>query len=412
MSAFVAEIWTWYALTWVIVICRMISRRMLLGSIKKLQVEDYLMLFAMITDTVLMVGMSIVSQTSSNLIDPNDKHTMDKQEINERIRGSKWVLVVEQMQIITIWTMKYCLLLMYNRLTFVIQLMSLRQNIAVKFVAAYVTIGVVIMEILYLGVWCRPFNEYWAVPPKNTQCSAATNHLIVNTVLNISSDVMIILIPMPIFLKSQLPLKRKIVLCAVFALGAFTVRHPTLCAPNQAHTLQILSAILNKFYSFNEPFGSNWTFWYVRESSTALLTANLPYIWTLLRRIFNLGSFNGSSYGKRSTNPSTHFRSNFTNHRSAVHSQVRAEGGTLHRLDSEEQINATYSMPLKIYQKHEVEIRSEEAGPEDRQSPPGIIPRDLDSNGKDLSTRSSSRDDIETGSERSAVGVVKVFHGV
>ncbi|RSM02593.1 hypothetical protein CEP52_007907 [Fusarium oligoseptatum] len=362
MSAFVTEIWTWYALTWVIVICRMISRRMLLGSIKKLQVEDYLMLCAMITDTVLMVGMSIVSRTSSNLIDPNDNHVMSQAEIDERIRGSKWVLVVEQMQIITIWTMKYCLLLMYNRLTM---------------------------------IWCRPFNQFWAVPPKNTQCATQTNHLIVNTVLNISSDVMIILIPMPIFLKSQLPLKRKLVLIGVFALGAFT----------------ILSAILSKFYSFNEPFGSNWTFWYVRESSTALLTSNLPYIWTLLRRLFNLGSFNGSSYGKRSTNPSTNFRSNFTNHRSGVRSQVRAEGGTLHRLDSEEQINATYSMPLKIYQKHEVEISSEEAGPEDRRSPPGVVPRDLEGH-KDLSTRGSSRDDGETGSERSAVGVVKVFHGV
>ncbi|KAF5007036.1 hypothetical protein FDECE_6620 [Fusarium decemcellulare] len=389
MSAFVAEIWTWYALTWVIVICRMISRRMLLGSFKKLQIEDYLMLVAMITDTVLMVGMSIVSETSSNLIDPADRKELTADNIKERIYGSKWVLVVEQMQIITIWTMKYCLLLMYNRLT-----MSLKQNLAVKFVAGYVTVGLVLMEILYLGVWCRPFNQYWAVPPENTQCSAATNHLITNAVLNISSDIMIILIPMPIFLKSQLPIKRKIVLCGVFALGAFT----------------ILSAILNKFYSFNEPFGSNWTFWYIRESSTALITANLPYIWTLLRRLFNLSSFNGSSYGKRSTtNPSTHFRSNFTNHRSVVRSQVRAEG-TLHRLDSEEQINATYAMPLKIYAKHEVEISTEEATPEDRRTPPGCIPNDL--SGKDLSTRSSSRDDGETGSERSAAGVVKVFHGV
>ncbi|KAF4971971.1 hypothetical protein FZEAL_9709 [Fusarium zealandicum] len=388
MSAFVAEIWTWYALTWVIVICRMISRRMLLGSLKKLQVEDYLMLFAMITDTVLMVGMGIVSHTSSNLMDPNEPNELTAESIKERVLGSKLVLVVEQMQIITIWAMKYCLLLMYNRLT-----MSLRQNVAVKVVAGYVTVGFVAMEILYLGIWCRPFSQYWAVPPENTQCSAATNHLITNAVLNLSSDVMIILIPMPIFLQSQLPLKRKIVLCCVFALGGFT----------------ILSAILNKFYSFNEPFGSNWTFWYIRESSTAIITANLPYIWTLLRRVFNLSSFNGSSYGKRSTQPSTNFRSNFTNHRSGVRSQVRAEG-TLHRLDSEEQINATYSVPLKIYAKHEVEISSEEASDEDRRTPPGCIPHELSH--KDLNTRNSSRDDMETGSERSAVGVVKVFHGV
>lgn len=43
------------------------------------------------------------------------------------------VLVVEQMQCITIWLVKTCILIMYHRLT-----MSLRQNLAVKIVAGYV----------------------------------------------------------------------------------------------------------------------------------------------------------------------------------------------------------------------------------------------------------------------------------
>lgn len=47
--------------------------------------------------------------------------------------------------------------------------MSLKQNIAVKFVAAYVAFGFVLMEILYLAVWCRPFTEYWAVPTSNSK---------------------------------------------------------------------------------------------------------------------------------------------------------------------------------------------------------------------------------------------------
>ena len=56
------------------------------------------------------------------------------------------------------------------------------------------------------------------------QCSAATNHLITNTVFNISSDLMIILIPMPIFVQSTLTLRKKLILCGVFAVGTFTVR--------------------------------------------------------------------------------------------------------------------------------------------------------------------------------------------
>lgn len=43
--------------------------------------------------------------------------------------------------------------------------MSLKQNLAVKIVAGYAAFGLVLMEILYLGVWCRPFSQYWAVPP-------------------------------------------------------------------------------------------------------------------------------------------------------------------------------------------------------------------------------------------------------
>lgn len=41
-----------------------------------------------------------------------------------------------------------------------------------------------------------------------------------------------------------------------------------------------------------------WTYWYVRESSTALLTANAAFVWALIRRVFkfrSLGSFSGKN---------------------------------------------------------------------------------------------------------------------
>lgn len=62
-----------------------------------------------------------VVQTSSNLIEPGEditKFTHD--EIETRIYGSKLVLVVEQMQILTIWLIKACLLIMYARMTSVL----------------------------------------------------------------------------------------------------------------------------------------------------------------------------------------------------------------------------------------------------------------------------------------------------
>jgi len=156
------------------------------------------------------------------------------------------------------------------------------------------------MEILYFGVWCRPFHNYWALPTPNRQCDAATNHLITNAVLNISSDIMMLAIAFSLFSRSRLPWNRKAILCGIFGLGIFV----------------ILAAILNKYYSFTHPFGTQWTYWYVRESSTAILVANLPFIWTLLRRIFKLKSFDHavpgseipwhSSRSAMGRNPSAH----------------------------------------------------------------------------------------------------------
>jgi hypothetical protein len=113
------ESWIWYAITWLLVMARLASRRLLLGSFKKLQLDDALMILAMVTDGILIASINIVSKSSSNLIDPNDHTELTPDNIKERVFGSKMVLVAEQMQCITIWLVKACLLLMYHRLTYV-----------------------------------------------------------------------------------------------------------------------------------------------------------------------------------------------------------------------------------------------------------------------------------------------------
>lgn len=147
-----------------------------------MQLDDYLIVVAMVrlhgaevpaytdhpqlTDTILMVYMSKIVDTSSNLIPPGeDVSQYSEAEIKSRITGSKYVLVVEQMQIVTIWLVKACLLIMYFRMTTV-----LPQRKLVVATSIYVGVSFVIMEILYLGVWCRPFSQYWAVPTHSSKC--------------------------------------------------------------------------------------------------------------------------------------------------------------------------------------------------------------------------------------------------
>ncbi len=238
---------------------------MTLGSFKKYQADDYLMMLALCFYTTLIATINIVRDTSSNLLPPGfNVNTLTKSDIQERQYGSKLILVVEQCQCATIWLVKGCLTFLYYRLT-----MARKENIAIKILAAYIIITFIVMDSLYFGYWCQPFHNYWAVPTPNRQCDAATHHLITNAVFNLTSDCAMLAIGLPMFIRLRLPWKKKIPLIGVFSLGVFT----------------IVAAVLNKVYSFTQPFGGQWTYWYTRESSTALLVANLPFLWTICRRV-------------------------------------------------------------------------------------------------------------------------------
>jgi hypothetical protein len=100
-----------------------------------------------------------------------------------------------------------------------------------------------------------------------------------NLVFNLTSDVLIMSIPLPLLVRAHLPLKKKALLVFPFSLGLFTM----------------LCAILSKRLSFTHPYSAEWVYWYCREASTAMIVANMPYSWALIRKIFNLRSFFGDS---------------------------------------------------------------------------------------------------------------------
>lgn len=103
--------------------------------------------------------------------------------------------------------------------------------------------------------------------------------MILNFAFNLSSDVLIMSIPLPILLRAKLEPKRRFLLAFPFVLGMFTM----------------ICAILSKAKSFAQPYNIYWVYWYCREASTAMIVANMPYTWALLRRMFKLRSFFGDS---------------------------------------------------------------------------------------------------------------------
>ncbi|KAK5007805.1 hypothetical protein LTR28_004811, partial [Elasticomyces elasticus] len=243
------ESWLWYGIAMTMLILRLP---------KRWQADDWIMVFVVCTYTTLIVCINYAATASTNLLPPGfDTGSLTQEDIRQRIWGSKLVLVVEQCQCITgtwrdqglrawynahgvtVWLVKASLLTTYSRLT-----VGRREHFAVKILAGYVAFSFVFMEIFYLGIWCRPFTEYWAVPTLNIQCSAAINHLITNAVFNLSSDVILLSIALPMFVRSKLPTRKKVALICIFGLGFFV----------------LVAAVLNKYYSFTEPFGDAWTF--------------------------------------------------------------------------------------------------------------------------------------------------------
>ncbi|THW85497.1 hypothetical protein D6D17_09185 [Aureobasidium pullulans] len=302
------ETWIW----WSFVV--LISRYQSLGTIRRFQADDYITMVAMCFFTTLIVTINIVAKSDSNLLPPGfDVSTLTPEQVHDREYGSKLVLVVEQSQIMTTWCEKLCLLFLYQRLVTV----GSKERLAIKVLFYYVGISFVVMEVLYFGVWCRPFTMYWAVP-STRQCTAATNHLILNAVFNLSSDILILAVALPMFIKTRLPLRKKIAIVGIFSLGTFV----------------IICAILNKVrknryrgpaafsYSFSNPYGVQWTYWYVRESSTALLTANAAFVWALIRRVFKFRSL-GSFSGKNTYTPYNGYTPTYTTTHTRVETLVR-----------------------------------------------------------------------------------------
>lgn len=55
--------------------------------------------------------------------------------------------------------------------------LGLKEYVAVKYLAYYCLLGFVVTQVLFLGVWCRPIQQYWAVPVSECTCLSILNCL-------------------------------------------------------------------------------------------------------------------------------------------------------------------------------------------------------------------------------------------
>lgn len=75
------------------------------------------MLNAITWYTVLIVSINKIIFGGSNLLTPKEVENLTPKTIQERIVGSKWVFVSEHAMVLTVWSLKLCMLFIYRRLT-------------------------------------------------------------------------------------------------------------------------------------------------------------------------------------------------------------------------------------------------------------------------------------------------------
>ncbi|KAF4628007.1 hypothetical protein G7Y89_g10145 [Cudoniella acicularis] len=268
VHALAVQSWSLYSVGMSLILLRMYARISRLGF-KGLQLDDYLMMLAGGLYTALIVCLNVISGGGgSNLYLPEDFPTFTPEDIQERIKGSKIVLISEQACSFRFPTtpsrFASCVLLIYTRLT-----LGLAIQRMVFYLAIYVAVGWVATEIAFFTA-CSPFPGYWAMPPPDPQCTTLQHYAIIQACFNISSDSLMLMIPLPLITRLAVPWKQKAILMVIFSMGIFV----------------ILAAILTKVFNLANIWDPSYMLWYTREASVAVYVSNLPLIWPLLKDWF------------------------------------------------------------------------------------------------------------------------------
>ena len=120
-----------------------------------------------------------------------------------------------------LWLLKFVTLEFFGRLvgltgtkSYTILLRCIRATLAVTFLA------VVIADLAE----CHPFTHYWqVVPDPGGQCRQGYVQLLTLTVSNVLTDILLIVFPVPIVVRSRLSIGRKTLLVGLLCLHVFTI---------------------------------------------------------------------------------------------------------------------------------------------------------------------------------------------
>ncbi|KAE8382343.1 hypothetical protein BDV26DRAFT_16682 [Aspergillus bertholletiae] len=265
-KSFLPEQWTEFGLGVLIIFVRMGVRLRTVGA-RGFQGDDYFAFLAigLLTMDGITVHLSYVLGT--NLEIPDNLHdSLTPAQYSSVVAGSKAELAAWYSYTALIWVMKAKMLFLYKRLT-----LGLWQSRVIKWLAVFC--GMAYLAVfLTITFGCHPISNNWRVnPPPSRQCGLKIQNVIVTCILNVTTDVALLFIPIPLLWKVKTSLSRKFVIALFLSSGVFVIAASIIRT-----TLTLSSA----------PSSITVNRWGIRETFVGVATVNLPILRPLFTRRF------------------------------------------------------------------------------------------------------------------------------
>ncbi|KAL7793847.1 hypothetical protein V8C37DRAFT_401700 [Trichoderma ceciliae] len=192
----------------------------------------------------------------------------DQLNAEHKIMAFKWFFVAQILYKITTCLTKMSLGMLYLRI-----FPARKFRIGVLCVMA-ITVAYTLAAVLMTIFACNPIRKSW-IKTLPGVCVNSISIWYSTSVLNIVTDILIIGLPINEIRRLQLPLAKKLLLCALFSLGIFVIA----CTVIRMITVSPQTTASDQTYY--QAVSNSWTF---VETNVGILCACLPIVWVPLTR--------------------------------------------------------------------------------------------------------------------------------
>ncbi|KFG79052.1 hypothetical protein MANI_029472 [Metarhizium anisopliae] len=267
-TPFQVEAWTEYAIGMTVLVSRIAYRIHVVGW--NWHGDDYFALAAAVFFTGETAMLEMIGKWGSIVGMTDDKALSLTHAEKERIvKGSKADMAGWCLYITLIWCLKACMLFFYRRLTLETRQRRLVIIAAVACVFSYMaTIGVVLLR-------CLPFHKNWQIYPyPGDNCGSPNQIFFTLVATNVSTDLLILYIPLPLLWIVRLPWSKKLVYGLWLTTGMFV----------------IIASLLRCVLSIKDATKVDVsTIWAIRETFVGIISVNAPILgpW-IIRKCTNM----------------------------------------------------------------------------------------------------------------------------